>query len=210
MTRVFIDNREIQPPSDASSINRILKYIDDEHLGKNSVVSQIRVNGHQLMPDDLSGTGDHTITGRVEKPAKVEIFTGNIAEIARGSISEALAYLDRIEGLTPSLVESCRTKASPDFFESLKQLYEGFYWLDRLINKLRTDFPIHFENALIRNGFEAEYHRKFIFTLKRLKQSQETGDLSQVSGLLEVEILPLVHLWREMLIGISQKVIGVQ
>jgi hypothetical protein len=210
MTRIFVDSKEIKPPTDSSSISRILKYIDEVHLSQNSVVRQIQVNGHPLMPKDFSRAGDHASTGPIEKLDKVEIFTGNIAEIVRGSISEALAYLNRIESLIPLLAESFRKNPSQESFGNLRQLYEGFYWLNLLLDKLKANFPVHIGDALIRNGFAPEYHPKFISTLKGLKESQESGDLAQVSDLLEGEVLPFVPLWREILIAISQEVSGTQ
>ena len=210
MTRVFIDDREIEPPNDVSSMGRIIKYVDEAHLAENAAVRQIRVNGQPLRLNDLPGAGEHATTGAGETPDKVEIYTGDIAEIARGSISEALRYLDRIESLTPSLAKSCRVNPSLDAIENLRRLYEGFYWLDLLIDRLKTDFPVHLGEALIRSSSKPEYRQKLIATLKRLRQSQETGDLIQVSALLEGEILPLVPLWREMFTAVAQKVGGMR
>lgn len=208
MTRIFIDDREIEPPDDSSSVCKILTYVDKEHLAENSGVTRIQVNGNPMVPVDSWDTGENAISGRVEMPDRVEIFTASIANIARGSISEALAYLDRVETLTPSLAESFRVNTSPDSLGNLRQLYEGFYWLHLLLDKLRADFPTHPEDVLIRNGFEPEYHRKFVCTLKRLKEAQERADLAQVSDLLEAEILPFVPLWREMLLAVARRVDG--
>jgi hypothetical protein len=201
MIRIFIDNREIAPPDDCSSVSSILKYVDEAHLAKNSVVRHIQVNGSLLTPNNLPGSAQNVTPHWVENPDKVEIFTGNISEIARGSISEALDFLERIETLTPSLVKSVRTDPSADSFRNVRQLYEGFYWMDLLFDKLEADFPVH---------LEPEGRRTSVAALRRLKDSQEEGDFVRVSDLLEREILPFVPLWREMLIAMAQKVSGMQ
>jgi len=211
MTRIFMDNREIEPPNDSSSVGQILKYIDETHLAGDRVVRKVQVNGYRLMPDDLVSGAEQAMADRPdERLDKVEIYTGNLAEIARGSITEALAYLDRIEGLIPSLAWSYRKQPLLDSPANVRQLYEGFYWLQVLLERLQRDFPIQFEDDACGNGFSPEYQKKFVTTLKRLKKSQEMGDLAQVADLLECEILPFVPLWREMFLAVAQKVDGRQ
>jgi hypothetical protein len=210
MVRIFIDNNEIAPPDDCSSISSILKYVDEAHLAENSAVRHIQVNGRLLTPNNLPGSAQNVTPHRLENPDKVELFTGNIAEIARGSISEVLDYLERIETLTPSLVKIVRTDPSPDSFRNVRLLYEGLYWMDLLFDKLKADFPVHLEAAQLGKGLEPECCRKSVATLKRLEESQEGGDFTRVSDLLEREILPFVPLWREMLIAMAQKVPGMQ
>ena len=210
MIRIFIDDKQIAPPEDCSSLSRILKYVDEAHLAKNSVVRHIQVNGHLITPNNLPGSAPNAMPHRLENRDKVELFTGNIAEIARGSISEVLDDLERIETLTPSIINSVRTDPSSDSFGNVRQLYEGFCWMDLLFDKLEDDFPVHLEDAQLGKGFEPECRRKSAAALKRLKDSQEEGDFVRVSDLLEREILPFVPLLRETLIAMAQKVAGMQ
>jgi hypothetical protein len=204
MTRVFVDHREIKSPGDASSISQILRCVDGAYLDKDSVISQIQVNGRPLALD-VCGSAQPGTPGLFEKPNAIEVLTGNIAEIARGSIVEALAYLDRIESVTPSLAMSFRDGPMPDSFEYLRQLNEGFYWLNLLLDRLETDFKIRIEDICIRAGSELEYRRKFTSILRQLVESREKGDLIRIAGLLEREILPLVPFWREVFRAVAQK-----
>jgi hypothetical protein len=143
---------------------------------------------------------------RIDTRDKIEIFTGTLNEIASDSITEGLAYLDRIESATPSLAESFRFCPRQESFENLRQLCEGFYWLNLLLDRLKINFGINLETELIRGIAASEYHQKFISVLKQLIESQESKDYVLISDLLEYEILPLVSVWREMLGAISTRI----
>jgi hypothetical protein len=204
MTRFFIDNKEIDQPLDISSLSQILKQVESAHLPTNSVVKSIQIDGLPVTPSNCSDRV-FEMSEQIEKRNTVEIFTGTLTEIANESIAEAMAYLDRIELATPSLAESFRFCPVPESYENLRQLCEGFYWLNMLMEKLEINFQIHLETMFISGVPAPQYHQKFISILKQLIESQETGDLVLISDLLEYEILPLVAIWREMLGAISTK-----
>jgi hypothetical protein len=189
---------------DVSSLGQILKEVEAAHLPPNTVVRKIQIDGFPLLPPDKPenplGEFEH-----LERRERIEIFTGTLAEIANDSIAEALAYLRRIEDATPSLAESFRFSPSPDAFENLRQLCEGFYWLNLLMDKLETNFHVHLEEMIVLGTPAPEHHQKFIAVLKQLIESQRTGDFVLIADLLEYEILPLVPVWREMLEAISIK-----
>jgi hypothetical protein len=204
MTRFFIDNREIAPPVDVSSMDQVLKQLESAHLPANSVVRKIQIDGHPVVLNDRSHE-NRDLLDQLEKRNTVEIFTGTLVALANESIAEAFEYLDRIEAATPALAESFRFCPSPESYGSLKQLCEGFYWLNMLLDKLVANFQVQLETVIIGDIAAPQYHQKFIRVLKQLIESQETGDLVLISDQLEYEILPLVSVWRELLVVISKK-----
>ena len=204
MTRFFVNEREIPPPLDVTSLDRILKYVEDGHLPPNSIIRQIHVDGFPLIPD-TSPEDPPQLIEHIENREKVEIFTGTLPEIAHDSIADAIAYLQRIETVIPSLAAGFQISPGPEAFERLRELYEGFYWLNLLMDKLETGFHITSEDVVVRDVPAREYHRRFISILKQLIDSQERGDLVLVSDLLEYEILPLMPIWKEMFSIIAGK-----
>lgn len=203
MTRFFLDSREISPPFDVSSINQILKHVEDCHLSPNTVVRQIQVDGLPLLAES-ENTGD--LLDRIDRREKVEIFTGTVTEIALDSLGQAREYLDRAEAAIPLLSTAFQTSPGPDAFQNLRQMYEGFYWLNVLMDKLKAHFHMCFNDALVQGIPVREHHQKFIEILKQLIESQERKDFVLISDLLQYEILPLVPVWREMFSIISEKV----
>ncbi len=197
MTRLFVNDREIVPPLNVSSLDQILKFVENSHLPPNSVVRKIQIDGTSLSPEYLA-SGQAGVLNHVEQQNKIEIFTGTVTEIANDSIGEALAYLDRVESATPSLITSFQTFPGQETFENLKQLYEGFYWINLLLDKLNASFQVNLDDVLIQEIPVREHHRKFASILKQLIESQEKGDFVLISDLLEYEILPLVPVWKEM------------
>ena len=205
MTKFYVNEREIPPPLDATSLECILKQIEGIHIPPNSVVRQIQVDGIPLLPDDFPGNTSEWLQS-LQSREKVEIYTGTLTEIASDSIADALDYLDRVEAATPSLAIGFQTYPGPESYEGLRQLYEGLYWLNLLIEKLEAGFHIRLEAILINNVPVREHHQKFITVLKQMIDSQEKGDFILIADLLEYEILPLVSVWREMFTIILKKV----
>ncbi len=209
MTRFFINEKEIAPPLNASSLDQVLKHVEDAHIPPNSVIRRIRVDGLSLLPDALpENVGE--ILNQIENRDKIEIFTGTLPEIARDSITEAVAYLDRIETITSSLATSFQVSPGPESFNNLRQLCEGFYWLSLLLDKLEASFQISLEDVFIKEKPAREHLQKFIAVLKQLIDSQERRDFVLISDLLEYEVLPLVPIWREIFSFVSQKVNAAQ
>ena len=195
MTRFYVDNREIQPPIDVSSLNQLLRHIEDVHLPPETVVRQIRIDG---LPLNAVPAEQSDFSCRIDQRERIEIFTGSFAEIARESIKDALQYLGRIEAAIPSLIKSFQDSPGPESFENLKQLYEGLYWLNLLLDKLKTKFQMDLNHHLIQGSPVSVHHQTFISVLKELIESQKKGDFSLVSDLLEYEILSLIPVWREL------------
>jgi hypothetical protein len=204
MTKFYVNEREISPPPDVSSLDNVIKQIENSYIPPNSVVRQIQIDGVPMMPDDLPDRPSEMLQ-HLEDREKIEIYTGTLAEIARDSIVEALDYLDRIEAATPSLASGFQISPGPESFESLRQLYEGLYWLNLLMDKLETSFHITFEDILIQDVPAKDHHQKFISVLKQMIDSHERGDFILIADLLEYEILPLVPIWREMFKIILEK-----
>jgi hypothetical protein len=206
MTKFYVNEREVAPPVDLTSLDKIIRQIEDSHLPPNSVVREIQIDGVSLMPDEVSENPSELLQ-HLENRGKIEIYTGTLVEIARESILEALQYLDRIETATPLLASGFQISPGPESFESLRQLYEGLYWLNLLMDKLETSFHLAFQDIPIQGIPAKEHHQKFISILKQMIDSHERGDFVLIADLLEYEILPLVPIWREMFKIIMEKAV---
>jgi hypothetical protein len=204
MTRYFINEREIAPPLDISSLDQILKHVEGCHLPPNSVIRQIHVDGQPMITDASPDLGE--ILRQMENREKVEIVTGTVSEIARDSIAEAIAYFDRIEAVTHSLVECFQNSPGPEAFDNLRQLLEGFYWLNLLLDKLATSFHIVLDDFVVQGISVGEHLKKFISILKQLIEGQERGDFMLIADLLEYEVIPMLPDWKDIFGAILQKV----
>ncbi len=203
MTRYFLDSQEIAIPTEACSFNQVLKHVESIHLPPNTVIRQIQIDGLPLMPDSSE---QFNLQSEIESRNRVDIFTGTIQDIAHDSIGEALDYLYRVETAIPSLSDTFQASPGPEAFESLRQLYEGLYWLNLLLDKLKANFQINYDGTLIQGVSASEYHQRFITILRQLIESQERRDYVLISDLLQYEICPLVPVWREMFQIVAEKV----
>jgi hypothetical protein len=203
MTRYFINEREIAPPLNISSFDQILKHVEDCYLPPNSIIRQIHIDGYPMISDAFSDPGE--ILRQMENREKVEIFTGTVSEIAHDSIVDALAYLDRIESIIPSLASSFQIYPGPESFENLRQLLDGFYWISLLLDKLTNNFRIRLESCFVQGISVQDHLEKFIAILKQMIDSQQRGDFVLISDLLEYEVIPIVPVWKDIFSLFLQK-----
>lgn len=203
MTRFFVNNMEIAPPPNMSSLEEILKNLERGHLPPDSVIRQVQIDGAPLTIENRNESLAELLS-QAECREKIEIFTGTMSEIARDAIIDAQEYLDRIAVATPQIAESFQGTPDQEGFQSLRQLYDGMYWLSLLMDKLIAGFQLNLEDVVIRDAPVSEHHQKFISVLKELIESQQKGDSAMISDLLEYEILPLVPIWKEIF-GVIRK-----
>jgi len=198
MTRVYVDEREVPlPPSTFQSLDRIVKHVEDHLLPPNIVIRQIQIDGSPIFSGkDLDS--DPAFKAGFLGRDKIEIFTGTLTEIARESIREAQSYLDRVEVLIPSLVTSFQLSPGPEAFEQLKQLFDGFYWLHLLLDRVGAAFHVTADIHLSGGATATDCHLRFASVLKQLVEAQERRDFVLIADLLEYEILPLVPEWRAL------------
>ena len=210
MTRVYVDKREVPlPPSAFESLDRIVKHVEDHLLAPDIVIRQIEVDGAPLFADRTSESDPALQTG-YPRQEKIEIFTGTLTEIARDSIREAQAYLDRVEAIIPSLVTSFQLSPGPEAFAQLKQLFDGFYWLHLLLDRIGAAFKVTADIYLSDGKTARDCHFRFASILKQLVDAQEKQDFVLIADLLEYEILLLIPDWRALFAALDQVTGGVK
>jgi hypothetical protein len=198
MTRLFVDAQEIAPPPSVfSSLDNVIRHVEENHLPPDSVIRRIQVDGVPFEASE-SAAACGTPVPPLPSRQKVEIFTGTLRDVASDSIDEAVLYLERIEAVSHSLVSGFRSGPGPQAFGNLRQLYEGFYWMNLLIDRLRKSFGIRLEGITIRGESAQEHYNRFLSVLKQMVAAHERQDFIFVADLLEYEILPIVPIWKEM------------
>lgn len=203
MTRLFVNDQEIAMPAGVFSLTDVVKYVEDSQLPPNTVIRQIDIDGIPFaeLPDEKI-----SMQFKIEEIEKIGIYTCIVADVALESVQEALQYLGRIEAAIPSVAAALQSLPGPDAFDALKQLYEGLYWLNVLVEKLRLNFSLNLESMLVLGTAASEHNRKFLEVLKQLIESQQQGDTQLTAELLEYEMLPLVPVWKETFEVISEQI----
>jgi hypothetical protein len=197
MTRLFVDAREIPfPPGGNWSLDQVLKHVESTELAPDSAIRQVHIDGAPV----LEGIG---ASSGLDQREKIEVFTASLGDIARDSITEANSYLDRVEVVIPSLSKSFQDMPGPEAFENLRQLCDGFYWLNLLLDRLGKTFQRRQEGILVRGLSVSEQNRRLLTIFRDLVQAQERRDFLLISDLLEYEIMPFLPVWKEMLAAIS-------
>jgi hypothetical protein len=202
MTRYFINDREIAAPASFTSFDQVLRNMEESHLAPDTVIRQIYVDGQPFTLDALNGSTKESI----DNLERIEIVTSPLIEVAKDSIDGALEYLSQVEMLTPSLSAKFQDSPDAEAFQNLKQLYEGFYFISLLLQRLATSYGIKFGEAIIRNVSVQEHLEKFISVLKQLIECKQNGDYALIADILEYEIVPGVPIWKDIFDFVSKKI----
>jgi hypothetical protein len=192
MTRLFVDQREIpSPPPGIESLEQVLKHVEETHLGPNCIIRQVSVDGLPVVNEPFRGN-ESTVQGGIACRETIEIVTGAIGDIAQESIREAVSYIDRVEALLPSIAASFQATPGPKAFENLRQLYEGFYWLYLLLDRLNSLFNSRPETHQPDSKSLEAHQERFLCNLRHMVQAHEHQDFVLLADLLEYEIIPLI------------------
>ncbi len=197
MTRVFIDNREIEPAIAGMPLDQGLKNIEAAHIGEDSVIREVLINGEALTPETLTSRTIRNSMERMPGNGRIDVFTGDRDEIANGAIAEALACLDRIERVSPCIAESFIESPTRGALEDLHQLCEGFYWTTVLLDKLEAGYQIR--------PARPEAREKAHRLLENIHAARSRGDFLHLARLLEHGLAPLLPFFRESLNAVSGK-----
>ncbi len=199
MPRVFIDQREIAfPLTRSTSLNEVLRQVQQSYMPANMVIRQIHLDG---LPMTAPGNGFDSAQKQdeIRAPERIDIFTGLFSDVVRESVDEAVAYLDRVALAIPSISAGFQSAPGPQAFESLKQLYEGCYWINLLMDRLQDTPPPGMNMSVVPSSLTAERKQKFITIMKQMVEAQERSNYILIADILEFEILPAIPVWKEIL-----------
>jgi hypothetical protein len=198
MTRIYVDGKEIPPPAVAFEwLEELITHVETQIIPSDALIRHVEIDGHPLL-EGGSESNTAPVNSCICGSDTIEVFTGTLPQIAGDSIKEALDYLQRVETAIPSIASSFQILPGPEAFEQLKQLLEGFYWLNLLVRKLSSALRLELRQTTIQGSNAGEYFDKFTMILNQLVDSQERQDNLLIADLLEYEILPLMPAWKEL------------
>ncbi len=186
MARIFLDHREIERSSTTPSLREFLSDLKYIQLPPNNGIRQINIDGLPLAELLQQGAERHNCC------EWIEIFTAPVTEIAREAISNAIQYLDRMETIksfNANIYRNFRT------VQNLKEILEGFRWLDLLISRLERDFC----KGRNRAADISEQRQRLAASIEEVRQLYDKNDFASEDKILEKEVLPAVPVWKERL-----------
>lgn len=192
MTRLFLDTEEISMPTHSGlSWQKLLHHVENTYLPAHTAIRRINVDGRPLYVEDLMRDSER-IPGAIDQMNTIEIFTATVREIGLEAIREAIGYLERVENAVPLLATSFRGEPGPGAFDSLRHLYEGFYWVNLLLDRLNSSFQYCLDGLSIEGRGAYEHYLRLSSVLKLLIESQQRNDNSATADLLEHGISAII------------------
>ena len=204
MAQCYVNGGEVEIPSESSSFDQILKYVEDRCLASSGIIREVYVDGRPLALESLrDDDGSFDRNGGWEK---IEIFTVTLAEIAAESIAGAQNYLIKIENAAPALAVKFQDIPGPEDFGNLGSLCEGFYVLSMLLDKLISGYRLNFNEIIVRGASIIEHLQKFSAIVKQLNEAQEKQEYLLIADTIEYEILPIVPVWKDIFEAVLKKI----
>ena len=193
MTRLFVDEREVAFPCVVTSLDQLLKHVEATEVAPKYVIHQVHIDGAPVLSEFRTA-----VLANIAERERIDIFTTPLEKVVQDSVREAISYLERAESVIPSLAASFQAYPGPEAFENLKQLYEGFYWLNLLLARLEKTGHVAPAETQVRGKVIQQHHEAFAGILRQMVEAQERGDFILISDLLEYEVVPFVSVWKEI------------
>ncbi len=204
MTRLYVDKREVAPlPAGLDSLDQVLNLVESNHLSPGLAVRQVQVDGVPLIQND-GNAGIQTDIGDREN---IEVFTSSLREVALDSIREAQIYLERADAAIPSLSSSLQIHAELEIASSLRQFYDGIYFVSLLLQKLEQSFHIPFADIKIHSGNAQDCCVRLAGLLNRFVSAHEKGEHALLADLLGREFGPLIPAFKETFDAIRSRIL---
>ncbi len=206
VTRFFLNEAEIPaPPPGISSLESMLRHVEQNYLSADSVVRQVQIDGLPILTGDMPVPSPVKYEGS-EDWRRVEFRTGSLREAAIEAVREATSFVDRVETVIPSLVMSFQSGPGPESLVSLREMLAGFRWLDLLLNRLCDGLRFPASEPSQPGDPYPGCREKSVHILRQLISAQEGREFERLADLLEYEVLPLLPGWRASLDYILRRI----
>jgi hypothetical protein len=203
MARLYIDKREVaQLRPDWTSLQQVVSFVESEHLTADSVIRDIQIDGAPLMTESEGFQPPRSM----ERNQTIEIFTSSLKEVAMNSIREVVVFLERLENALPALASNFRSQFGKHDFDNLRELYEGFYWMNLLLDHLERSFDIDMGCVWADGLRVCDQHQIFASFFKEVSGAHEKRDFDMVAELLECRLMPSLPVWKRIFTTIQEKV----
>lgn len=209
MTKCYVNGKEAELPPGIFSLSEALNYVEAAFLPPQSAIRQIRLDNRQWPADQAEMADTGPVWGTdISAVRELDITTENLKDSARICVAEILAELERIKGITNSLIKRYSPFEFPAALENLRHLREGLIWTSLLLTRLASDFQINDEKGQIPGAGPAEIELRSTPVLQRFSDLLKNRDLAQLADLIRDEINPMISAWIELLEMIRHRLPG--
>lgn len=196
LLKIKVNNEEFEYDLGKYNIlGDILKEVKSNQLGENDFISEIIINGENIVEEKRSGLEERPLS----EITSLEINTDNPFDISL----RVLANMDDFMGHLISLIgESADRFRLADEAEANKQFIscvEGLQTFVGVVDKVKSLNKLDFNNIIYESVPVAKRQAELLEVFSSLHDTQANKDWISVADLLEYELSPLVNDWKEIL-----------
>ena len=194
--RLYLDGQEEKIEfKPECSLGQMIDQICSQKIPGDRVITQIRVNGEELLEDENGLYPD--IPGDVVD--SLELKTGLAEEMAKQGLSHARDYLEKLNPGIEKTAELFRTGADAKALDQYGRCMDGINWFIQILEGARQviglDYNIIHFNKVSVHAYLENLHEN----IREMLKVQCDEDWVMLSDLLEYEMLPMMDGWKEIL-----------
>lgn len=194
--RLYLDGQEEKIEfKPECSLGQMIDQICSQKIPGDRVITQIRVNGEELLEDENGLYPD--IPGDVVD--SLELKTGLAEEMAKQGLSHARDYLEKLNPGIEKTAELFRTGADAKALDQYGRCMDGINWFIQILEGARQvmglDYKIIHFNKVSVHAYLENLHEN----IREMLKVQCDEDWVMLSDLLEYEMLPMMDGWKEIL-----------
>jgi hypothetical protein len=177
------------------SLGEIIDQISSQRIPENRVITQIRINGQDLLEDENGLYPD--IPGR--EIESLELQTGLSREMAFRGLLDAKDYLKRLNPGIEKTAQLLRVGEEAAAHETYGQCMEGTNWFIQVLEGVRQVLGLDYGKIRFNKSSVHAHIDNLEKIIREMLRAQSDEDWVMLADLLEYELQPILEEWKEIL-----------
>lgn len=194
--RIYVDSQEEKmdfPPE--FSLGEIIDQVSNERISDSRVITNIRVNGQELLEDE-DGLYPDIAGGEIDS---LELQTGLSQEMAHRGLQDAKNYLEKLNPGIEKTAELYRVGEDAKAHDQYGQCMDGINWFIHVLEGARQVMGLDYEKISFNGVPVRSYVENLENVIREMLAAQSDEDWVMLSDLIEYELLPIMKGWKEIL-----------
>ena len=178
-----------------NTLGDILEELKSNRLGEKDFISEIIINGENIVEEKRSGLEDRPLSDITS----LEINTDNPFDISLRVLSNMEDFMGHLINLIDESADKFRLADEAEANKQFISCVEGLQTFVGVVDKVKTLNKLDFNDITYESVPIAKRQAELLEVFNSLHNTQANKDWITVADLLEYELSPLVKDWKEIL-----------
>lgn len=178
-----------------NTLGDILEELKSNQLGENDFISEIIINGENIVEEKRSGLEEKPLSDITS----LEINTDNPFDISMRVLSNMEDFMGHLINLIDESADKFRLADEAEANKQFISCVESLQTFVGVVDKVKTLNKLDFNDITYESVPVAKRQAELLEVFNSLHDTQANKDWISVADLLEYELSPLVKDWKEIL-----------